>query len=59
MSAKIPYAEKQIEDKLSHIGDMVVEATEKSFSATRLLQDVQMEIAALYEALGKAKTPEP
>lgn len=52
MADTVSYAEKHIEDKLSHIGAKVVEATEKSFSATKLLQDVQTEIADLYETLG-------
>lgn len=36
---KIPFPEKHIESKLSHIGTKVVKATEMSFSATKLLQD--------------------
>lgn len=56
---KIPYAEKNIEARLSGIGAKVVKATEHSFTAkklceesNRLLMDAQTEIADLYESLG-------
>ena len=49
---RIPYAEKHIESKLSSIGAKVIKATEMSHSATKLLQDAQLEIADLYESLG-------
>ena len=52
MADQIPYADKHIEAKLSTIGAKVVKATEMSFSATKLLQDAQLEIADLYESLG-------
>ena len=51
MSKQTSFPEKHIEAKLSRIGAKVVEATEKSFSATKLLQDAQLEIADLYETL--------
>lgn len=50
----IPFVERHIEAKLSSIGAKVVKATEQSFSATKLLQDAQTEIADLYESLGDA-----
>lgn len=49
---QIPFAERRIEIALSEIGAKVVKATEMAWSATKMLQEVQTDIADLYESLG-------
>lgn len=55
----VPFAEKNIEHKLSQIGAKVMRAAELSLSAKKLcdasnalLSDAQVGIADLYESLG-------